>query len=49
MTGKVVEGDDDEDEAEELFKAMGRALDTATRIDERSAGELPSSKGLLEG
>ena len=45
----VVYGTNDHHKAEALFKALGRALDTATRIDERIAGELPSSKGLLEG
>ena len=30
--------------AEALFKALGRALDIATRIDERISGELPSTK-----
>jgi imidazoleglycerol phosphate dehydratase HisB len=30
-----------------LFKALGRALDSATRVDERIAGELPSTKELL--
>ncbi|GAJ06567.1 unnamed protein product, partial [marine sediment metagenome] len=33
---------------EALFKALGRALDMATRIDERLSGELPSTKELLE-
>jgi len=44
----VVYGTSDHHKAEALFKALGRALDTATRIDERIAGELPSTKGLLE-
>ena len=35
--------------AEALFKAVGRALDMATRIDERIYGELPSTKEFLEG
>ncbi len=41
-------GTNDHHKAEALFKALGRALNTATRIDERIAGELPSTKGLLE-
>ena len=45
----VVYGTNDHHKAEALFKALGRALDTATRIDERIAGELPSTKELLEG
>jgi imidazoleglycerol-phosphate dehydratase len=40
-------GVNDHHKAEALFKALGRALDAATRIDERIAGELPSTKGLL--
>jgi imidazoleglycerol-phosphate dehydratase len=42
-------GINDHHKAEALFKALGRALDTATRIDERISGELPSTKELLEG
>ncbi len=45
----VVYGTNDHHKAEALFKALGRALDTATRIDPRIAGELPSTKELLEG
>ncbi|MFC2045053.1 imidazoleglycerol-phosphate dehydratase HisB [Chloroflexota bacterium] len=41
-------GSNDHHKAEALFKALGRALDTATRIDERIAGELPTTKDLLE-
>jgi imidazoleglycerol-phosphate dehydratase len=44
----VVYGDNDHHKAEALFKALGRALDAATRIDERIKGELPSTKELLE-
>ena len=44
----VVYGTNDHHKAEALFKALGRALDMATRIDERIGGELPSTKGLLE-
>ena len=45
---KVIYGTNDHHKAEALFKALGRALDGATRIDERIAGELPSTKELLE-
>lgn len=44
----VVYGTNDHHKAEALFKALGRALDAATRIDERISGELPSTKELLE-
>jgi imidazoleglycerol-phosphate dehydratase len=43
-----VTGKDDHHKAEAVFKALGRALDMATRIDPRIIGELPSTKGLLE-
>jgi imidazoleglycerol-phosphate dehydratase len=36
-------------EVEALFKAFGRSLDAATRIDERMAGRLPSTKEHIEG
>ncbi|MCK4851931.1 MAG: imidazoleglycerol-phosphate dehydratase [Candidatus Omnitrophica bacterium] len=32
---------------EAVFKALGVALDRATRIDPRRSGEVPSSKGIL--
>ena len=43
----VLYGENDHHKAEALFKALGRALDKATRIDERIKGELPSTKDLL--
>jgi len=48
LHAKVLYGTNDHHKAEALFKALGRALDTATRIDERISGELPSTKELLE-
>ena len=45
---KILYGTNDHHKAEALFKALGRALDTATRIDERVSGKLPTTKGLLE-
>jgi imidazoleglycerol-phosphate dehydratase len=42
-------GNNDHHKAEALFKALGKALDAATRIDDRIAGELPTTKDLLEG
>ena len=44
LHAKIVYGTNDHHKAEALFKALGRALDTATRIDERISGELPSTK-----
>ena len=48
LHARVVYGVNDHHKAEALFKALGRALDTATRIDERISGTLPSTKELLE-
>jgi len=47
LHARVVYGVNDHHKAEALFKALGRALDMATRIDERISGELPSTKDLL--
>jgi imidazoleglycerol-phosphate dehydratase len=41
-------GRNDHHKAEAVFKALGRALDAATRIDPRISGELPTTKGVLE-
>ena len=40
-------GANDHHIAEAAMKALGRALDAATRLDERIAGEPPSTKGTL--
>ncbi len=40
-------GRDDHHKAEALFKALGRALDTAVRIEPRRTGNIPSTKGTL--
>ena len=48
LHARIVYGTNDHHKAEAIFKALGRALDTATRIDERISGELPSTKDLLE-
>ena len=44
---RVLYGRDDHHMAEALFKALGRALDAATRLDARRAGTVPSTKGVL--
>ena len=49
LHARVIYGVNDHHKAEALFKALGRALDMATKIDQRIAGELPSTKELLEG
>ena len=48
LHASIVYGTNDHHKAEALFKALGRALDAATKIDERIAGELPSTKAYLE-
>ena len=48
LHARVLYGNNDHHKAEALFKALGRALDAATRIDERIGEELPSTKDLLE-
>jgi len=47
LHARVIYGTNDHHKAEALFKALGRALDMATTIDERTSGELPSTKELL--
>ncbi len=49
LHARILYGINDHHKAEALFKALGRALDTATRIDQRISGELPSTKEFLEG
>jgi len=48
LHARILYGKNDHHKAEALFKALGRALDSATRVDERLSGELPTTKGLLE-
>lgn len=43
----VLYGHNDHHKIEGIFKAFGRALDAATKIDERLAGSVPSTKGVL--
>ena len=47
LHARVEYGRDDHHQAEALFKALGRALDTATQIEPRRAGVIPSTKGTL--
>ena len=48
LHARIVYGTNDHHKAEALFKALGRALDNATRFDERIGNILPSTKELLE-
>ena len=43
----ITRGENDHHRAEALFKAFARALDDASRLDGRLAGELPTTKGSL--
>ncbi len=47
LHARIVYGNNDHHKAEALFKALGRALDAATRIDERILGKLPTTKDVL--
>lgn len=47
LHAQVLYGRNDHHKVEAIFKALGRALDAATRIDERLAGAVPSTKGVL--
>jgi imidazoleglycerol-phosphate dehydratase len=47
LHARVLSGANDHHKAEALFKALGRALGAATRIEPRRAGEVPSTKEAL--
>jgi imidazoleglycerol-phosphate dehydratase len=49
LHARVLCGTNDHHKAEALFKALGRALDRATIIDERRSTELPTTKDYLQG
>ncbi|MCK5589928.1 MAG: imidazoleglycerol-phosphate dehydratase HisB [Dehalococcoidales bacterium] len=49
LHAKVLTGINDHHKAEALFKALARALDSATRIDERIVDIVPSTKEVIEG
>ncbi len=44
---RVLAGENDHHKAEAIFKALARALDAATQLDERLADAVPSTKGTL--
>jgi len=45
----LLKGSNDHHKVEALFKALARALDAATQLDERIKGRSPSTKGVIEG
>jgi imidazoleglycerol-phosphate dehydratase len=47
LHARILSGGNDHHKAEALFKALGRALGAATRLDPRRAGQTPSTKGKL--
>lgn len=47
LHAQVLYGRNDHHKVEGIFKALGRALDAATRYDDRLAGAIPSTKGVL--
>ena len=47
LHARVVYGTNDHHKSEALFKALGRVLGAATRLDERISGELPTTKDML--
>ncbi len=44
---RVLAGENDHHKAEAAFKALARALDAATQLDERLGDDVPSTKGTL--
>ncbi len=48
LHAEVLHGQNDHHKVEALFKALARALGMATRIDQRQAGSVPSTKGALD-
>lgn len=47
LHARVLYGRDDHHKAEGLFKALGRALEMAARLEPRRAAQVPSTKGML--
>lgn len=44
---RLLNGSNDHHKVEACFKALAKALDWATQIDDRAADEVPSTKGVL--
>ncbi len=48
LHARVLAGNNDHHKAEATFKALGRALDVATRYDDRIKGKVPSTKKVID-
>jgi imidazoleglycerol-phosphate dehydratase len=48
LHARILYGTNDHHKVEALFKALGRALDIATRPDTRIVGQVPSTKKRME-
>jgi imidazoleglycerol-phosphate dehydratase len=48
LHARVDYGTNDHHKTEAVFKALGRALDKAVRVDPRLGGALPTTKDYLE-
>lgn len=48
LHARVLAGVNDHHKAEAVFKALGRALGAASRLEPRAAGKAPSTKGTLK-
>ncbi|MCH8065248.1 MAG: imidazoleglycerol-phosphate dehydratase, partial [Chloroflexi bacterium] len=48
LHGRVLSGVNDHHKAEAIFKALGRALSAASRLEPRLKGGSPSTKGTLK-
>lgn len=48
LHARVLYGRDDHHQIEAVFKALGRALDTASGLDARRVEQIPSTKGRLQ-
>jgi len=47
LHAQVLKGVNDHHRVEACFKALAKALDWATQIDERASGQVPSTKGTI--
>ena len=47
LHARLLSRGNDHHRVEALFKALGRSLDQATKVDERLGGEVPSTKGKI--